>query len=434
MSRRENDAIEQSMRDPMVSAYAWWSHAVGNPKAIGKTLPLHDGDPQAGFYMRPHIEAKPGSAHSKPRPEMPAEPVAIYPNADDPAKLEAVIGKTYETVNAADIWTWVCRDPIPEAEYRRLCAGGELPPKYLPLKPKAEEVKKEPEKAPEPVAVENRPVPPELKIFGIGHNRSLDEAEPIAERLKAEAKYLRELLGVEKTEDLANAKITNQETADKVGECGNRLLQIKKDAEEARVDIKAPYLEITKAIDEAFNPVKNTAADIISTCRKIVAVWKDVEAKRKREEEAKRVAEENARRQAEHEAEVAAAEKAAEEERAAAALAARQKAELAGATDEEIAAAGEKAAAEVEAKTVETPKEVKERKSASKVSVGAASGRSFAGASKRWVGVITDMEAFLIAVKDEPAIVEAAQRVANRIARDKDAEIPAGMQRKEEDA
>jgi hypothetical protein len=61
-------------------------------------------------------------------------------------------------------------------------------------------------------------------------------------------------------------------------------------------------------------------------------------------------------------------------------------------------------------------------------------GRTGAKASLRtyYVPEITDYDALLLAIKDEPEIRKAVQTVAERIARTKDAALPAGMVRKEE--
>src|SRR5690606_7878493 len=68
--------------------------------------PVHDGDPQCGFYRRRLFK------------DGPFVPVAIW--KQDGEFVAVVDGKT---ADAADIWTWVCDKPITEAEYRKVMAG-----------------------------------------------------------------------------------------------------------------------------------------------------------------------------------------------------------------------------------------------------------------------------------------------------------------------
>ncbi|RWH18034.1 MAG: hypothetical protein E5X18_14405 [Mesorhizobium sp.] len=46
-----------------------------------------------------------------------------------------------------------------------------------------------------------------------------------------------------------------------------------------------------------------------------------------------------------------------------------------------------------------------------------------------WVANITDYDALVVALKDEPEVREAIEKIAGRIARNKDAALPAGMER-----
>lgn len=421
----------QSAGDAMKAAtiYGWWQRALEFPDEIGKAkdLKIHDDLPHAGYYMRPHIDAKPGSEYSKPRPEMVAEPVAIWQEGSGhELTYKACIGVDYRPIDALKVWTWVCRDPITEEEYRRLVAGGELPPKYQKPQPKEERPKKEPEKPAEPVAVKNAIPLEEQARIGIGHNQGPplgpEAATEIGAKIKGESVLITKLI---------KEGVTDQETADKLGEAGNRMLKLSKEAAEKHKEAKAPYLEMSRKIDAAFKPLIDAAKSKMDEARGVIGAWAKIERDRLAAEEAKRVAAENARIAEENRKREEEAREKEEAARAEAARKAREAAELAGASDEEVEAAGAEAAQTVKPVEAKLLKEKTERKVEAKA--GTAAGRAFGGKAKRTVGEITDTKAFVMAVIDDPAIVEAAQRVADRIARDKDVEdanLPAGMVRK----
>lgn len=81
--------------------YKYWTDALA-----GTLGPVHDGDPQCGFYRRRLFK------------DGPFVPVAIW--RGDDGMIALVDGKA---ADAADIWTWVCDKPITEAEYRKVVAG-----------------------------------------------------------------------------------------------------------------------------------------------------------------------------------------------------------------------------------------------------------------------------------------------------------------------
>jgi hypothetical protein len=82
--------------------YAYWSEALK-----GNLGPVHDGDPQAGFYRRRLFK------------DGPFVPVAIWRH--DGKMVALVDGKNF--ADASDLWTWVCDKPITEAEYRKVIGG-----------------------------------------------------------------------------------------------------------------------------------------------------------------------------------------------------------------------------------------------------------------------------------------------------------------------
>lgn len=390
--------------------YAWWRAALENPERIGRSLQIHVNEPQMGFYVKPFRKG-----NEKRKPDGP-HPVAIW--RDEDGAMRAAIGADYKPVDAEWIWTWVAEHPIQHELYEQIINGGDWPQEYLKAAEGSSVSKKEPDQPPDPVEVMNRPN--HGGTPGIGHNRGPAMGDDLAAKIKAETTLARKLMddGVE-----------DQETADKLGETGNRLLELKKLAQAEHDDLKAPYLEMCGKIDEAYNPAIKVCADVIKKARGVIGAWKEREKERLRQaaelERRRREQEERER----YEREKAAAEEEARQKQAEADRKAREQAELAGASPDEVA---QITAAPVKVKEVKPVKEVKAKKA--EVKAGAATGRAFSGGPKRYVAKIVDYPAFLAAIQGEKEIVEAANKIAHRIANTKDAEIPVGMERHEEAA
>jgi hypothetical protein len=83
-----------------VNVWAWWQNALA-----GTIGPIHDGDPQQGYY-RTRFKDKPW------------EPVAIW---FEDGKWHAMRGD--RQVDASDIWTWCCRNPITYEAYTKAIEG-----------------------------------------------------------------------------------------------------------------------------------------------------------------------------------------------------------------------------------------------------------------------------------------------------------------------
>jgi len=365
----------------VVDQWAWWRAALKSPAEIGKTLMVHDGDPHSGFYVqRSRKEWRDGvPTHTSP------EIVAIW--LDDDRKYVAAIGagEHRRSVNAADIWTWVASNPIEHALYAAIDEGGEWPEEFLPKAAEPPEPPKEPEVPPEPLPVANHApvygmpiVPTADGSTTLGDNGGPPLGIEIAEKVKAETQLLRALTA---------EPIVDKDTAEKVGECVNRLLALKKRAEEEHTEAKRPWLEGGRAVDDAYKPSINAADQNVRLGRSCVKTFLDKEQAR-----LEAIARDEARK------------KQAELERKA-----REKAELSGTPIEQI-----------EVKQVK-PKQVLAK-------VGAAAGRSLtANQRKYFKAEITDYDALVIALKDDADVRDAVGRVAHRLANTKDAAIPSGM-------
>lgn len=239
--------------------YSYWTNALA-----GTFGPVHDSDPQPGFYRK-----RTGKAAGY-------VPCAIW---EDGGKMLAVVDS--EEADAAAIWTYVCKYPIPEDWYRARVEGKPWPD--------------------ESSAVTASLTPPPS-----GHNNPpTDEAEILEGQIEAASAGVTEF-----------AQIKDDETASKAQSLRSRLLELSGSADKLREDRKRPHLEAGKTIDAKFMPLVNmakTGADTIRAALSAHETRKAQEADRIRREaeEARLKAErEAATRRAEAEAAARAAEEA----------------------------------------------------------------------------------------------------------------------------
>lgn len=180
----------------VVNRWAWWIDALN-----GKFGPIHDGDPQQGYYR-------------VRRKDCPWEPVAIWQDEDTGAWLAYRDGKE---VRADDIWSWCCRNPISFEAYEKAMAGSGFDD--------------EPKQA-----------------AGIGDNSG--EADPF-DALRIE--YLGEK---ELAEEFMKQKVTTQAQADKVAIWAKRLTTIKTKAEGLHKVEKQPHLDAGRTVDDKWRELK----------------------------------------------------------------------------------------------------------------------------------------------------------------------------------
>lgn len=216
----------------MHDEYAFWRAALANPSEIGKSLKIHEGDPQSGFYRK--------RAHK----DGPFLPVAIW-NTE---------GGTVALVNGQiadpnDIWTFACRNPISEAMYNAALAGDGWP--------------------------ESDPVVERQKAPSAGHNSGdVDEAEMLRDQIEA-AKQ-----GAE-----AYASIADDETLPKAQSLRARLLELKGEAEKKHKKEKEPHLEAGRAVDKKWLPLAKEADAIAASIRSAMGAWETKKLQKQREAE-----------------------------------------------------------------------------------------------------------------------------------------------------
>lgn len=227
----------------LVNRWGWWIDALK-----GKFGPIHDGDPQQGYYR-------------VRRKDSPWEPVAIWQDEDGGPWLAYRNGKE---VRAEDIWTWCCRNPISFEAYEKAMAGGGFDdePKHAP---------------------------------GIGDNSG--DADPF-DALRIE--YLGEK---ELAEEFMTQKVTTQAQADKVAIWAKRLTTIKTKAEGLHKVEKQPHLDAGRLVDDKWRDLKSEPDELSKRLKAHIKPYlqeqirAEEERQRKAREEATRI-----RREAEEKA------------------------------------------------------------------------------------------------------------------------------------
>jgi len=234
----------------IVDRWAWWQAALADPRAVGKSLPVHENEPQQGYFR---VKNKAGGY----------DPVAIfYPDDSD----TLVAYRANREVDAGEIWTWACRQPVTYDAYQQ-AIGGDGWPDDDPT-----------------VASQVAPPPP-------GHNSgAIDEAETLRDQIEA-AKQ-----GAD-----AYREIRDDGQLTKAQSLRARLLELSNEAVKRHKKEKEPHLEAGRAVDKKWFPLRDEAKTVADAIRQAMSAWETEKLRRQREaerkaEEARRKAEEEARK------------------------------------------------------------------------------------------------------------------------------------------
>lgn len=234
-----------ALASKIVDPWAWWRAALKNPSEIGKSLPVHDGDAQVGYFR---TKFKGGEY----------EPVAIY-YPEDSNTLIALRGS--REVLPDEIWTFCCRYPVEYQAYLDARAGKGWPD-------------------------DDKTVAAQVATPAPGDNSAaIDEAETIKDQIDAA------LAGMD-----AYRKIADDATAAKALSLRNRLNELSNQADKIRSKQKEPHLEAGKAVDAKWQPLVKSAKAGADTVRDAIGTW-ETEKLRKQREEERRHAEELRRQQ-----------------------------------------------------------------------------------------------------------------------------------------
>ncbi|TBB27298.1 hypothetical protein ELH48_09115 [Rhizobium ruizarguesonis] len=316
-----------------VNIWAWWQNALA-----GNIGPIHDGDPQQGYY-RTRFKDKPW------------EPVAIW---FEDGKWHAM--RADRQVDASDIWTWCCRNPITYEAYTKAIEGA---------------------------GWDDEPEAP-----AIGHNLPSDPFEALQVEFAAER---------EQAEAFMKKPITTQAEADRAAIWSKRLSTIAKKATDLHKVEKQPHLDAGRNVDNKWRELKEEPDAISKKLKRHMDAFLQEEARKERERQAAARAEADRIQREADAARVAAEKAAAKNDNDAAAIAAQN-----NAIAEAERLAQQAAAAERDAQA----RNASAGRTGAKVSL-----RTFVFAE------ITDFDALLMALKDRPEIKEVVDTLANRAAR-----------------
>ncbi|TBZ81384.1 hypothetical protein [Rhizobium leguminosarum] len=318
-----------------VNIWAWWQNALA-----GTIGPIHDGDPQQGYYR----------TRFKDRPW---EPVAIW---FEDGKWHAMRGE--RQVDASDIWTWCCRNPITYEAYTKAIEGA---------------------------GWDDEPEAPKM-----GHNLPADLSPFEALELEFASEK-------EQAEAFMKKPITTQAEADRAAIWSKRLSTIAKKATDLHKVEKQPHLDAGRNVDNKWRELKEEPDAISKKLKRHMDAFLQEEARKERERQAAARAEADRIQREADAARVAAEKAAAKNDNDAAAIAAQN-----NAIAEAERLAQQAAAAERDAQA----RNASAGRTGAKVSL-----RTFVFAE------ITDFDALLMALKDRPEIKEVVDTLANRAAR-----------------
>jgi len=195
--------------------YDYWRQALK-----GNFGPVHDGDPQPGFYR---LKAKEG----------PDKPVAIWQGPN--GVMFALVGKA--AVDPDRIWIYCCNKPIPESLYRQVVEEGKPWPEDL------------------------APLPDATARIG-DNNAPADEAE--IDEVEA---------AINAAEAELRNPVTTQVAADRLGNHIERLRGLWKKKEAERNVEKAPHLEASRAVDEKFRPILARLDETAQKIKDAIGAW-----------------------------------------------------------------------------------------------------------------------------------------------------------------
>ena len=233
-----------------MSSYEWWRRALTGEKIGGPTLPVHDGEPQLGFYRR--RTSKAGGYVG----------VAIFEHEG-----HVVAIRNGEEADAAAEWSWVARYPISEETYRTWEKTGKWPD--------------------EDASTTNSLATPPASQEPGANNPPTDPKEVLRGQIDAC------LAGVADYD-----RIDTDEAAAKAQGLRSRLLELSNAADKEREKQVRPHLDAQKEVNGMFMPLVRDAKAGADTIRQAISAHETRALKARQEAEAKAAAEERARQKA----------------------------------------------------------------------------------------------------------------------------------------
>lgn len=224
---------------PPADQYDFWRR-----RMAGEVVPIHDGEPQAGFYK---LRTRDGDW----------QPVAYWFGKEGELRCR-IGGKDINEQTASERWPWASKTPIPHEVYKAVVAGEPWPDQHE----------------------------------GVTRDRANSDAAPdddsyegLKDRIEDLARDAQALIEAGPAHD--------QNAADRASDLANRLAELQKQADAARITEKKPHDEAAAAVQAKWKPLLGTA-DIYRRIKEAVITPFLVGEEKKR-----RLAEAAARRAAE---------------------------------------------------------------------------------------------------------------------------------------
>lgn len=364
----------------MTDQFHWWREALA-----GRVGEIHEDQPQPGYYwMR---DGRGGLRL----------PVAIWSDASG-----AMICRVGDKVrDAAEIWTWVAKNPVSEAHARQAFADGTWPGDV-------------PQGSREDSAVQTvtaSGVQTSAAPVVASVDRPALHPETIAQAAGPREAVIGDNSGkltlIEEIEDAAaqahawlkTARIEDQVAADTAGNWRERMLSLSRQANKQRAEEKRPHDEAAKAVQAKWKPPIELAETAAVALRKAVEPYLKAEQDRLRKDAEERARIENERRMAEFRKAEDARKAALAEAQAKAALAA----EAASSEAKPVAVPSIDVPPEPEMPTFVAPEPAR-------ALAGGQRGRR-TGLRTETIYAVDDYEALLAHVKDHPDVRAAVEKV-----------------------
>jgi len=248
----------------------------------GKSLPIHENDPQEGWYR------------TRPRKGYRSLPVRIWRDEGSGELLALRDGKR---VDPFEVWTWVCLNPVSVEAYEDVLERGGRWPDDITSGPRLDQLIGSGTATGRSVARRNRSsdtvrsaVQPSCSQ--IGHNSAHAQSK-VDDRLLDGALADE---GAQTAEALTHAiaslwnevsdwltglgEIADQVTADRCANFADAFASFEKQAEELRTTTKKPVLDEGRAIDAHWKPVVSAAEDAKRRCKKALEPFLIAETER----------------------------------------------------------------------------------------------------------------------------------------------------------
>lgn len=191
--------------EKIADQYDFWRR-----RMAGEIVPIHDGEPQAGFYK---LKTRDGVW----------QPVAYWFGKEGELRCR-VGGQDINEQTASERWPWASKNPIPHEVYKAVVAGGPWPDQHE----------------------------------GVTRDRINSDVAPaddsfdgLKDRIEDLARDAQALIEAGPAHD--------QNAADRASDLANRLAELQKAADAARTAEKKPHDEAAAAVQAKWKPLLGTA-------------------------------------------------------------------------------------------------------------------------------------------------------------------------------